>query len=111
MEDQNIKEIEKVEKDTPNKDISLSNVDAVQLPSHNLDAIGSDDHNSEPYDYVDNKQLGDDIKFQLIMVNEKAICHRMRILVRLESHIKFNLGGLTGRDNLLQGIILMSMLS
>lgn len=58
MEDQTIEDIDKVEKATPKKDISLFNVDPVQLPSHNLDDIGGDDHNGESYDYVDDQQLG-----------------------------------------------------
>lgn len=39
----------------------MSNVDLVRLPSHNLDAIGGDDHNGEPYDYDDDQQLGDEV--------------------------------------------------
>lgn len=61
MEDQNIEDMDKVDKATPKKDISLSNVDPIRLPSHNLDVIGGDDHNGEPYDYVDNQQLGDEV--------------------------------------------------
>ena len=53
MEDQNIEDIDKVEKTTPKKDISLSNVDPVRLPNNNLDVIEGDDHNGNPYDYVD----------------------------------------------------------
>lgn len=51
MEDQTIEYIVKLEKDTPKKDINLSNIYPIQLPSHNLDAIGGDDQNGEPYDY------------------------------------------------------------
>lgn len=47
MEDQIIEDIYKVEKATPKKDISVSNVDPIWLPSHNLDVIGGDDHNSD----------------------------------------------------------------
>lgn len=61
MEDQTIEDIDKVENVTPKKDISLSNVDQVQLPSHNMDAIDGDDHDGEPYDYVDDQQLGDEV--------------------------------------------------
>ena len=61
MEDKNIKDIDKVEKTTPNKNISLSNINLVRLPNHNLDAICGDDHNGDPYDYVDDQQLGDEV--------------------------------------------------
>lgn len=53
MEDQTIEDIDKVEKDTPKKDINLSNIDPVWSPSNNMDAIGGDDPNGEPYDYID----------------------------------------------------------
>lgn len=46
-----------MEKTTPKKDIILSNIDPVRLPVHNLDTIGSDDHNGEPYDYIVDKHL------------------------------------------------------
>lgn len=36
----------------------MSNAYPVWLPSHNLDVIGGDDQNDEPYDYVDDQQLG-----------------------------------------------------
>lgn len=57
----NIEDINKVEKATPKKDISLSYVDPVRLPSHNVDVIGGDDHNGKPYDYVDDQQLRDEV--------------------------------------------------
>jgi hypothetical protein len=61
MEDQTIEDIDKVEKTTPKKDISLSNVDPVRLPVHNLDTTGGEVQNDEPHDYVDNQQLGEEI--------------------------------------------------
>jgi hypothetical protein len=42
MEDQIIEDIDKVEKTTPKKDISLSNVDPVRLPVRILDTTGVD---------------------------------------------------------------------
>ncbi|MCI63409.1 hypothetical protein A2U01_0084666, partial [Trifolium medium] len=60
MKDQTIEDIDKVEKTTPKKDISLSNVDPVRLPVNNLDTIGGDVQNNEPHDYVDDQQLGEE---------------------------------------------------
>lgn len=65
MEGQTIEDIDKVEKDTHKKNINLFNVDPVQLPSHNLDAIGDDDRNGEPYDYVEDQQLGDEVNIPI----------------------------------------------
>lgn len=61
MEDQPIKDIDIVEKTTPKKNINLSNTDKVWLPSHNLDVIGGDNQNGEPYDYVNDQQLGEEV--------------------------------------------------
>ncbi|CAJ2645756.1 unnamed protein product [Trifolium pratense] len=61
MEDQIIEDIDKVEKTTPEKDVSLSNIDPVRLPVHNLDTIGGDVQNGEPHDYVDDQQLGEEV--------------------------------------------------
>ncbi|MCI98198.1 hypothetical protein A2U01_0119501, partial [Trifolium medium] len=58
MEDQTIEDIDKVEKTTPKKYISLSNVDPIRLSVHNLESIGGDVQNGEPHDYVDDQQLG-----------------------------------------------------
>ncbi|CAJ2679244.1 unnamed protein product [Trifolium pratense] len=54
-------DIDKVEKTTPEKDVSLSNIDPVRLPVHNLDTIGGDVQNGEPHDYVDDQQLGEEV--------------------------------------------------
>ncbi|MCI74986.1 hypothetical protein A2U01_0096252, partial [Trifolium medium] len=59
MEDRTIEDIDKVEKTTPKKYISLSNVDPIRLPVHNLDTSGGDVQNGEPHDYVDDQQLGE----------------------------------------------------
>ncbi|CAJ2671557.1 unnamed protein product [Trifolium pratense] len=59
--DQTIEDIDKVEKTTPEKDVSLSNIDPVRLPVHNLDTIGGDVQNGEPHDYVDDQQLGEEV--------------------------------------------------
>ncbi|CAJ2637320.1 unnamed protein product [Trifolium pratense] len=61
MTDQTIEDIDKVEKTTPEKDVSLSNIDPVRLPVHNLDTIGGDVQNGEPHDYVDDQQLGEEV--------------------------------------------------
>lgn len=61
MEDQTIEYIDKVEKVTPKKDIILSSVDPARIPSRSLDDIDDDDHNGEPYDYVDDQQIGDEV--------------------------------------------------
>lgn len=60
MEDQTIEDNDKVE-NTLKKYISLSNIDLVQLPIHNLDTIGGGDQNGEPRDYVYHKKIGDEI--------------------------------------------------
>ncbi|GAU22987.1 hypothetical protein TSUD_98150 [Trifolium subterraneum] len=61
MEDQTIEDIDKVEKTTPKKDVSLSNIDPVRLSVHNLDTIGGDVQNGEPHEYVDDQQLGEEV--------------------------------------------------
>lgn len=61
MEDQTIEDVDKVEKTTPKKDISLSNIGPVQLHVHNLDTIGGDHQNGEPRDYVDDQQVRDEL--------------------------------------------------
>ena len=47
--------------------------------------------------------------FLLMMMKRSMTCYKMKILVMLLNHLKFNSGGPTGRDNLLGGILLMSM--
>ena len=42
--------------------------------------------------------------FLLLMMKRSMSCHKMKILVMLSNHLKFNSGGPTGRDNLLGGI-------
>src|SRR4051812_28148824 len=62
MEEKTIEDIDEVDKTTPNKDINLSNISLVRLPNNNnLNVIGGDDQNGEPYDYVDDQKLGDEI--------------------------------------------------
>lgn len=50
-----------MEKTTLKKDIKLSNIDLVRLLVHNLDTIGGYDKNGDLLDYVDDKQLGDEV--------------------------------------------------
>lgn len=64
MEDQTIEYIDKGEKNTPKKDISLSNIDSVWLPIHNLDIIGGGDQNDELHDHVNDQQLEDEVNIQ-----------------------------------------------
>ncbi|RDY06571.1 hypothetical protein CR513_09416, partial [Mucuna pruriens] len=54
MEDQTIEDIDKVKKSTPEKDNSLSKIDLVRMPIHDLDTIYNNQHN-----YVGDQQLGD----------------------------------------------------
>src|SRR6266487_4225588 len=61
MEDQTIEDTDKVENTTPKKDVSLSNIDPVRSPVHNLDTIGGDVQNGEPHEYVDDQQLGEEV--------------------------------------------------
>ena len=42
--------------------------------------------------------------FLLMMMKRSMTCHKIKILVMLLNHLKFNPGGPTGRDNLLGGI-------
>lgn len=36
-----------------------------RLPDHNLDTIGGDDLNGEPYDYVDDQKFRDEVNIQI----------------------------------------------
>ena len=47
--------------------------------------------------------------FLLMMMKSSMTYHKMKILVMLPNHFKFNSGDPTGRDNLLGGVLLMSM--
>ncbi|RDX90093.1 hypothetical protein CR513_28077, partial [Mucuna pruriens] len=53
MEDQTIEDIDNVKKTTPEKDNSLSKIDPVRIPIHNLDTVENNVQNGEQHDYVD----------------------------------------------------------
>ncbi|RDX71970.1 hypothetical protein CR513_48611, partial [Mucuna pruriens] len=59
MEDQTIKDIDKVKKSTPDKDNSLSEIDPVRMPVHDLDTADNNVQNGEQHNYVGDQQLGD----------------------------------------------------
>ncbi|RDY03729.1 hypothetical protein CR513_12653, partial [Mucuna pruriens] len=58
MEDQTIEDIDKVKKSTPEKDNSLSEIDPVRMPIHDLDTADNNVQNGEQHNYGD-QQLGD----------------------------------------------------
>ncbi|RDY02209.1 hypothetical protein CR513_14370, partial [Mucuna pruriens] len=58
MEDQTIEDIDKVKKSTPEKDNSLSEIDPVRMPIHDLDTVDNNVQNGEQHNYGD-QQLGD----------------------------------------------------
>jgi len=61
MEDQTIKDIDKVEKTTSEKDSKLYDIDPIRMPVHDLDNAENDVQNDEQHDYVGDQQLGDDL--------------------------------------------------
>ncbi|RDY06218.1 hypothetical protein CR513_09841, partial [Mucuna pruriens] len=58
MEDQTIEDIDKVKKSTLEKDNSLSEIDLVRMPIHDLDTTDNNVQNGEQHNYGD-QQLGD----------------------------------------------------
>ena len=99
MEDQTIEDIDKVEKSTPKEDNGVADFQPVQPPIQNL--------NTDVQNYVASNL---EMRFLLMMMMKRSMaCHKMKILVMLPNHLKFNSGGPTGRDNLLRGIFLMCM--
>ncbi|RDX62802.1 hypothetical protein CR513_58828, partial [Mucuna pruriens] len=64
MEDQTIEDIDKVKKSTPKKDNSLSEIDPVRMPIHDLDTTDNNVQNGEQHNYGD-QQLGDDFDVPL----------------------------------------------
>ncbi|RDY07901.1 hypothetical protein CR513_07924, partial [Mucuna pruriens] len=59
MEDQTIKDIDKVKKSTPQKDNNLFEIDPVRMPVHDLDTVDNNVQNGEQHNYVGDQQLGD----------------------------------------------------
>ncbi|RDX72601.1 hypothetical protein CR513_47887, partial [Mucuna pruriens] len=53
MEDQTIEDIDKVKKSTPEKDNSLSEIDPVRMPVHDLDTADNNVQNGEQHNYDD----------------------------------------------------------
>ncbi|RDX78452.1 hypothetical protein CR513_41272, partial [Mucuna pruriens] len=59
MKDQTIEDIDKVKKTTLEKDNSLSEIDLIWMPVHDLDTIENNVQNGEQHDYVGDQQVGD----------------------------------------------------
>ncbi|RDX98100.1 hypothetical protein CR513_19027, partial [Mucuna pruriens] len=103
MEDQNIKDIDKVKKSTLEEDNSLSEIDLVWMPIHDLDTVDNNVQNGEQHNYSD-QQLGDDFDVPLDddaeeeqeMLQDENLGNAPKLpLVQLR--------GLIDRDNHLQG--------
>ncbi|GAU50368.1 hypothetical protein TSUD_284660 [Trifolium subterraneum] len=75
MKDQTIEDIDKMEKTTRKKDVTLSNIDSVRLPVHNLDTIGGDVQNGEPHEYVDDQQIGEEVNIPADNDEENDMSH------------------------------------
>ncbi|RDY04142.1 hypothetical protein CR513_12178, partial [Mucuna pruriens] len=59
MEDKTIKDIDKVQKTTLEKDNSLFEIDPIWMPIHDLNTIENNVQNGEQHDYVGDQQLKD----------------------------------------------------
>ncbi|RDY14590.1 hypothetical protein CR513_00328, partial [Mucuna pruriens] len=59
MEDQTIEDIDKVKKSTLEKDNSLSEIDPVQMPVHDLDTVDNNVQNGDQHNYVGDQKLRD----------------------------------------------------
>ncbi|RDY09567.1 hypothetical protein CR513_06043, partial [Mucuna pruriens] len=65
MKDQTIKDIDKVNKSTPEKDNNLFEIYPFRILVHNLDTVDNNVQNGEQHNYVGDQQLGDDFDIPL----------------------------------------------
>ncbi|RDX74016.1 hypothetical protein CR513_46284, partial [Mucuna pruriens] len=76
MEDQTIEDIDKVKKSTPEKDNSLSEIDPVRMPVHDLDTADNNVQNGEQHNYLGNGfniPLDDDVEEEQEMSQDKNL--------------------------------------
>ena len=100
MEDQTIEDIDKVEKTTPEKDSN-----PMRLSAHNLENVETEAQDNEQHGDVDDQPFGSGVEVPIDDAQEE---HDDMILVIYLNHLKSNSGGLIDRNNLLQGILVMS---
>ena len=105
MEDQTIEDIDKVEKTTPEKDSNLTDGNPMRLPAHNLENVETEAQDNEQHGDVDDQPFGSGVEVPIDDAQEE---HDDMILVIYLNHLKSNSGGLIHRNNLLQGIIVIS---
>ena len=62
MEDQTIKDIDKVEQTTPEKDSNLTYGNPMSLPAHNLEKVETEAQDNEHHGDVDDQQVGSGVE-------------------------------------------------